>query len=137
MCIEGKSDRKTQMCIFKNCYRKDCWFAHTFDELEPPKCMYNNLCNKGSSCIYLHSFETKHDYVKRLNMKERKRGTNKKSKLCMFGKDCTRVDCGFAHSVEGIMPIACLFGIACKMKDSCKYIHPNECRDEFIKRITG
>jgi hypothetical protein len=49
-----------------------------------------------------------------------------KSKLCMYYKvGCTIEGCHYAHSVEEIQPIQCIFGHLCK-KMKCQYFHPGQ-----------
>lgn len=126
---------KTQMCILKRCYRRNCWFAHSLKELNPPKCVYNTLCNKGDSCFFIHMYETKQEYIKRLGLSERKRENNKLSKLCSFKNKCERVGCTYAHSLEEIVPIPCIFGNKCKILNYCEYMHPCETKKGYIHRV--
>jgi hypothetical protein len=57
----------TKFCTFgKNCKKKfKCVFAHNFKELCPIICKYDKECLRGDKCYYMHTSETKVQYVKR------------------------------------------------------------------------
>jgi len=61
-----------------------------------------------------------------------------KTRMCKYGKECTRKICYFAHSLKELQPTLCLFGDTCKFKNHpdrvCPYLHPDESKREFIKR---
>jgi hypothetical protein len=72
---------------------------------------------------------------------------NKKTKLCNKN-DCTNNNCNFAHNIEELNIIDCKFNINCKQilnidgliinkykSNICKYKHPDENKEQFIKRI--
>jgi hypothetical protein len=59
---------KTKFCSFKsNCKRKNCNFAHSFDELNIIGCRYDTTC-RIANCNYIHSNETREEYYKRRDM---------------------------------------------------------------------
>ena len=62
------------------------------------------------------------------------------SKLCqrtLNGDKCTSNTCTYAHSIEELEPIMCVFKNGCKFKNSkkCVFIHPNEPREDFLYRL--
>lgn len=48
---------------------------------------------------------------------------------------CYRKDCPFAHSQEEMKIPDCIFGESCTRKEICKFIHPDETKDEYQRRI--
>jgi len=80
-----KSNTKTRMCKNKNsCYRKECNYAHKFDELNFKECLYGERCrliilknnvyensiSQNSSdfkcCLFKHNNESKNNLFNRL-----------------------------------------------------------------------
>jgi len=69
------------------------------------------------------------------------RATNYKlrnTKICKFvleNKSCPRTYCNFAHSVEMIQPLSCIFDGNCDYKtNGCSYFHKTETKEEYIKK---
>ena len=64
---------RKQLCLkFLNIGRCDslfCNFAHNKSEYEPTLCKFDGNCKFKKTCFFLHpSFETKDEYVKRINL---------------------------------------------------------------------
>jgi hypothetical protein len=60
----------------------------------------------------------------------------KKTKFCRrwLGSGCCKVaSCGFAHSFDEMG--FCLFGEACKYRDTCTFRHPNESQQVYCQRV--
>lgn len=66
----GQKLAKTVMC--KNiltrgkCYRKDCPFAHSQDEMKIPECIFGENCTRKEICKFIHPDETKEEYQRRI-----------------------------------------------------------------------
>lgn len=58
---------RTKFCTFLPfCKRRfKCVYAHNFKELCPIMCKYDKECLRGDACYYMHTSETKVQYVKR------------------------------------------------------------------------
>lgn len=46
-----------------------------------------------------------------------------KTKMCNYEKFCKNNKCSFAHSFSELNLLKCKFGINCRFKDTCKFIH--------------
>ncbi len=68
----AKSLAKSKMCKFvmegKSCIHKECKFAHSFDELTPAMCVFNENCKCKSKCAFMHTGETKNSFVARMKI---------------------------------------------------------------------
>ena len=63
----------------------------------------------------------------------------RKTRMCFHtldGKECPRgADCNFAHSIDELNLIECVFGVACNKGSKCTYWHKeNESRYSFISK---
>lgn len=58
------------------------------------------------------------------------------SRLCKFGKACSETSkCGRAHTFEEWCPRRCRAAKSCKSPRQCTYIHQNESKQVYLKRI--
>ena len=61
-----------------------------------------------------------------------------KSRMCISfetGKKCEHGKCRFAHNLAEFTPAKCLFGEKCKYIKKCMYLHPDEKKYAYCKRI--
>jgi hypothetical protein len=85
----------TKFCAFglSKCRKgRKCIYAHTFKELNPILCKYNEECLRKEKCYYKHNNETKIQYVKRAFPEDLKRlniilNENKKNKYIKDTQD--------------------------------------------------
>ena len=63
----------------------------------------------------------------------------KNTRMCKFILDkgkCPRLKCNFAHTLDELETVSCLFDGNCKFKDNeCTYFHEGETFEEYIKKI--
>lgn len=72
----------TKFCLFGlgKCKKgMKCVYAHTFKELNPITCKWNDECLRKEKCYFKHSNETKTEYVKRAFSEDIKR-----LNICLF-----------------------------------------------------
>jgi hypothetical protein len=128
-------------------YGTKCNFAHTLEELTPIKCSFE-FCNNGINCTYIHPNESKSDFCKRnsivfdndWNLVKTKVvvKSTKKTRMCsyiMLGQQCKHSICNFAHTLEELSPIECSFKDNCTKGNLCKFFHPSENKNDYLKRI--
>lgn len=66
--------KKTGMCKYtlrgEKCKRKDCWFAHSEEELKITPCFFGEACrhvyDRTKPCKYLHPHESREEYLIRI-----------------------------------------------------------------------
>ena len=128
-------------------YGTKCNFAHTLEELTPIKCSFE-FCNNGINCTYIHQNESKSDFCTRnsivfdndWNLVKTKVAvkSTKKTRMCsyiMLGQQCKHSICNFAHTLEELSPIECSFKDNCTKGNLCKFFHPSENKNDYLKRI--
>lgn len=60
-------ERNSRFCSYGlDCRRRKCVFAHFFDDLRPVLCRFDQKCVKKDKCFYIHSHESKEDFVRRV-----------------------------------------------------------------------
>jgi hypothetical protein len=57
------------------------------------------------------------------------------TKMCNSGKQCKRIDCNFAHSLEEFNPITCRFQSRCKNPHICTFKHDSETKENYLARF--
>jgi hypothetical protein len=113
--------------------------VHSSKQLEYER--KQSLYNKSNS-----SLENQPIYTDRSNGFEVLKNPNSKkqnpvhSKMCMkilSNQECHSRTCNYAHVVEELKPVECVFKNQCKFKKSskCEFIHPNETLPEFLQRL--
>jgi hypothetical protein len=146
--------KRTIVCKrFSNCTFEGCTFAHTMEELTPSVCGYQDQCRNKDKCNYIHSGETKEQYVSRLGLFSKvaspptpvvtvpettttKVDQPKRTKMCKRAGHCTYSGCTFAHSLEELSPMVCSFQSKCKHKHKCQYFHDQmETKQQYINRL--
>lgn len=60
---------KTRMCRHNPCVLSICTFAHSYEELKDPQCIFDEFCQYRKFCKHKHSDETREEYHKRLGVK--------------------------------------------------------------------
>jgi hypothetical protein len=73
---EKKYSTHTKFCMFglNKCKKgRKCIFAHTFKQINPILCKWDNECLRKEKCYFKHSNETKVHYVKRAFPEDLKR----------------------------------------------------------------
>ena len=58
----------------------------------------------------------------------------KYTRMCVFAKTCKRSNCSFAHSIEQFNPVECRFQDRCKTKETCRFRHASETKEQFLAR---
>jgi hypothetical protein len=139
----SRSTFKTKACSLLlstgKCMKKGCGFAHNKEELKPIKCRDDAICvYSKTTCHFIHTGETKEDYLKRTNIVFPKI-ENEKYKMCrhqiLFG-NCRNESCTFAHSFSEIFITKCKNGNGCEFfcEGKCEFIHPCETIESFYIR---
>ena len=62
----------------------------------------------------------------------------RKNRMCrsyLYGKNCTRENCEFSHTIEELEPDMCLNGENCQNKKECLYMHGKETKNDLIVRL--
>lgn len=63
-----------KMCRnLQKCRMKDCQFAHSLDEFKPRQCTFGKKCRAGEKCRFIHTKESKQDYLSRLEQIPKRR----------------------------------------------------------------
>ena len=67
MSIDKRVD-KSRLCKFglKCMSKHNCMRVHSLNEWTPNMCHYDKKCRMNERCKFLHSKETKHDYLTRI-----------------------------------------------------------------------
>ena len=136
-------NRKSKMCDNimngRECPYKQCNFAHTFEELNPSICKHDRECKFGN-CLYMHSNETKEQYMSRQGLyiptkmyKHTTLAGGIKRCVCK-NRSCTFSPCNFAHSFEEFHPDICRNYMNCANKN-CNFIHGFESKEDYVSRI--
>ena len=139
---------KTRMCKYEKCSSKNCNFAHSLEELNPTKCVFEGTCKSKDTdrCPHLHPGETKAQFICRMKLaptpvsqpKTEMKKVVLKTKVCDFhlkGRCQRGKDCNFAHSLEELVFGECRFGRDCRFGNGCGYIHPRETKQQVAKRL--
>ena len=72
---------------------------------------------------------------KRTPMPEDVKQSYLNTRMCDFAKNCKRKMCTFAHTIEEFSPMMCNFDRRCRNRDTCRFKHSDETKEEFIVRL--
>lgn len=145
------SKSKTMLCNslingLSVCRYSNCKYAHSIEEVELLECDFGFNC-RNFNCLYFHSGIESFDlWLKRLNYEhlrnvkidvvERVSVNPNKTKLCKNvikkQKQCLYPNCNYAHNINELKEIKCVYDGKCKSRATCLFKHSNETRKEYL-----
>ena len=72
---------------------------------------------------------------KKVTMPDDVKQTYQNTRMCDFAQNCKRAKCTFAHTLEEFSPMECNFDRRCRNRETCRFKHSDETKEEFVSRL--